>query len=111
MWVGQISRDIGVKMSRKTFVTHRIDPLVDEARTYLALDLVESRHLSVFGMVSGVGVSATDAPRQNFTLDDYYTDGLRVVLVLGETEMDFDDMEILEWEDMPPSSTYLRSAE
>ncbi len=111
VWVGQISRDIGVKMSRKTFVTHRIDPLVDEARTYLALDLVESRHLSVFGMVSGVGVSTTDAPRQNFTLDDYYTDGLRVVLVLGETAVDFDDMEILEWEDMPPSSTYLESAE
>jgi len=26
MWVGQISRDIGIKLSSKTIVTHKIDP-------------------------------------------------------------------------------------
>jgi hypothetical protein len=31
VWVGQISRDIGVKFSRKIFVTHKVDPAVDKA--------------------------------------------------------------------------------
>ena len=29
VFLGQISRDIGVKFSSKTFVTHKIDPMVD----------------------------------------------------------------------------------
>ena len=33
VWVGQISRDIGVKLSSKTIITHKIDPVVDEAST------------------------------------------------------------------------------
>ena len=32
VWAGQISRDIGVRWSSKTIVTHKIDPDVDEAR-------------------------------------------------------------------------------
>ena len=43
VWIGQISRDIGVKLSSKTFVTHKIDPIVDEARFYVLLDIASSR--------------------------------------------------------------------
>jgi len=32
VWVGQISRDIGVHLTSKTITTHKIDPDVDGAR-------------------------------------------------------------------------------
>ena len=82
VWVGQISRDIGVKFSSKTFVTHKIDPMVDEARLYVLFDLARSQYLARIGFAKGVGAAPLDAPRYNYTEDPYYTDGLRAVLFL-----------------------------
>jgi hypothetical protein len=101
VWVGQISRDIGVKLSRKTFVTHKIDPMVDEARFYITLDLMGSQSLRSVGYVEGVGYSGREAPRRNYTEDPYYTDGLRVVLILGDARYALDELEHLPWEKPP----------
>ena len=98
VWVGQISRDIGVKFSSKTFVTHKIDPHVDEARLYITLDMATSETLEAVGYVKGVGYSGRAAPRFNYTEDPYYTDGLRVVLVVGETRHPLNDINFLRWE-------------
>jgi hypothetical protein len=102
VWIGQISRDIGVKFSSKTFVTHKIDPYVDEARLYIALDLTASGTLQAIGYVKGVGYSGRDAPRFNYTDDPYYTDGLRVVLILGEARQPLDTINFLSWEQVMP---------
>jgi hypothetical protein len=96
--VGQISRDIGVRLSRKTLVTHKIDPDVDEARTYLAFDLLASRYLGMIGHTTGVGASSRESPAQNYTRDPYFTDGLRVVLFTSETERSLDEIDRLDWE-------------
>ncbi len=32
VWVGQISRGIGVRLTRKTVTTHKVDPQMDESR-------------------------------------------------------------------------------
>jgi hypothetical protein len=98
VWIGQISRDIGVKLTSKTFVTHKIDPVVDEARLYVTLDLAASQSLRSVGYVKGVGPSSRDAPRYNYTDDPYYTDGLRVVLFLAEGPYGLDELEHLPWE-------------
>jgi len=98
VWIGQISRDIGVKFSSKTFVTHKIDPVVDEARLYVTLDVAASQSLKSMGYVKGVGPSSREAPRYNYTKDPYYTDGLRVVLILGEGPFGLDEIEQLGWE-------------
>jgi hypothetical protein len=98
VWVGQISRDIGVKFSSKTLVTHKVDPLIDEARLYVTLDLVSSGSLRALGYVEGVGYSGREAPRRNYTEDPYYTDGLRVVLIVGEDRTELTDLEYLPWE-------------
>ncbi len=98
VWVGQISRDIGIKLSSKTVVTHKIDPEVDEARYYLLLDLMSSGSAGKVGYVRGVGESTRLTPRYNYTLDPYYTDGLRVVFFLSEQTTDFDEIERLDWE-------------
>jgi hypothetical protein len=104
VWVGQISRDIGVKLSRKTLVTHKIDPLVDEARLYITLDLASSRSLEAMGHARGVGISTRERPRINYTQDPYYTDGLRAVLILSEQRRSLDRIEFIDWAD--PLSTY-----
>jgi len=98
VWIGQVSRDIGVKFSSKTLITHKIDPVVDEARLYVALDLAASQSLEAVGYAKGVGRSSPEAPRFNYTRDPYYTDGLRVVLFLGEGPFGLDEIEYLPWE-------------
>jgi len=101
VWVGQISRDIGVKFSSKTFVTHKIDPMVDEARLYVLFDLARSQYLARVGFVTGVGSASIKAPRYNYTEDPYYTDGLRAVLFLSEKPRAFQEIEWLEWALLP----------
>ena len=98
VWVGQISRDIGVRFSSKTFVTHKIDPIVDEARLYISLDVAAAQSLRAMGYVKGVGYSDRQAPRYNYTGDPFYTDGLRVVLILGTEHHSLGDIDYLPWE-------------
>lgn len=83
VWVGQISRDIGSRLTihSPTLTTHKIDPDVDEARTALAEDMAYSQSLAIVGYASGVGAAAPESPRENLTTDPYYTDGDRLVLV------------------------------
>jgi len=100
VFVGQISRDIGVKFTLKspTISTHVIDPDVDEARRYFVEDLAYSQALARQGYVKGVGVVTRDAPRMNLVGDPFYTDGLRVVLFLEPRPYTLADIEILKWE-------------
>ena len=99
VWAGQISRDIGVKLSSKTIVTHKIDPVMDETRFYVALDLLTSRYLGKFGYTKGVGYASFEAPRYNYTNDPYFTDGLRLVLFLSKNPVAYEEIQWLDWED------------
>jgi hypothetical protein len=107
VWVGQISRDIGIKFSPATFATHRIDPYVGEARTYMILDLVDSQYVWKWGYVEGEGEVTRSEPGYNYNRDPYYTDGLRLVLVLSEEPLNYDQLESLDWESARPSQTLL----
>ncbi len=104
VWIGQISRDIGVKFTLKspTISTHVIDPDVDEARRYLIEDLAYSQALARFGFVKGVGHVSKDAPRKNLVGDPYYTDGLRAVMFFEPRPRTLEDLDFLfQWE-LPP---------
>jgi hypothetical protein len=107
VWMGQISRDIGVKLSSKTVTTHKIDPDVDETRDYLVQDMLLSGALARVGYVKGVGGAKADEPRYNYTLDPYFTDGLRAVLFMSDDYVSPDDLELLRWES--PASLVHRS--
>jgi hypothetical protein len=87
VWVGQVSRDIGVRFTLKTWnlTTHRIDPDVDEARDYVLDDLMEGGRVSAVAFVPGAGAAARTAPRRNLTGDPYFTNGLRAVAIFSET--------------------------
>jgi len=99
VWVGQISRDIGSRMTihSPTLTTHKIDPDVDEAGRALLEDLVYSQGLHAIGLVEGVGKAPKSAPRQNLTTDPYYTAGIRSVLLFDSELTSLTDIEILPW--------------
>ena len=87
VWIGQVSRDIGVKVTSKspTLTTHVIDPVVDESREYLFHSLLHHNAISRFGFVKGVGAASEEQPHHNLTDDLYSTDGMRLVVWLSRT--------------------------
>lgn len=103
VWIGQISRDIGVRFAVNApfFVTHTIEPDVDGARNYLIQDLLASEYLRDLGWAKGVGLVPQDHPRVNLIGDPYFTDGFRAVMVLSSKPVSEDEIELLDW-DSPP---------
>jgi hypothetical protein len=100
VWVGQISRDIGVKATTKspTLTTHVIDPNVDEAREHLLQSLMVAGSIDRFAFVRGMEPVSQSEPRQNLTGDPYFTDGLRFVVMLSDSgATPPEDVEFLEW--------------
>ncbi len=106
VWLGQISRDIGVRFTTKspTISTHKIDPDVDETRNYLMQDLIYAEGVWRFGYATGVGEGGATDGRTNLTGDPYVTDGLRLVLFLSPDPVPFTDVVYLDWE-RPPRRT------
>ncbi|MEN8803960.1 MAG: LssY C-terminal domain-containing protein [Thiogranum sp.] len=96
VWIGQISRDIGVRFTTKTITTHKIDANVDETREFLVEDLFYSQALSRIGYVEGVGAASYEEPRGNLTGDPYFTDGLRVVMWVSSSPKSLSELEIMD---------------
>ena len=102
VWIGQISRDIGVHLTWRTITTHKIDPDVDETREFLLEDLAFSQAVKRFGHVGGTGAAPYEQPRGNLTGDPYFTDGRRVVMWLSGEPVGLDEVEVL---DLAPRAT------
>ena len=118
VWLGQISRDIGVRWTLKTWnlTTHKIDPDVDEARLGLIQDMLYSQALVKFGFAKGIDPAPSARPHRNLTGDPYFTDGLRAVLVFERRPIGLGEAQIFEWElprgaaPAPPVASPPRSA-
>lgn len=102
VWIGQISRDIGVRFTWKTITTHKIDPNVDETRAFLMEDMAYAQSLLKVGGVGGVGKAPYDQPRGNLTGDPYFTDGNRVVMWMSSEPRAINEIELV---DLSPYST------
>lgn len=100
VWIGQISRDIGIKMTWKLWppTTHIIDPDVDEARYYLLQDLVQDKHLKAFAYAKGIPTTSLEAPSYNAENDPYFTDGLRALFVLSKGAHDSEHLHLWPWD-------------
>ena len=97
VFMGQISRDIGVRFTSKTITTHKIDPNVDETREGLLENLAYSQSLEKFAYVGGVGEVSMDQPKGNLTGDPWFTDGYRIVLWVTSEPVSIDDVDFLDW--------------
>jgi LssY C-terminus len=104
VWIGQVSRDIGVRLTDQTWnlTTHKVGPDVDFDRNYLLQDLLMSGFVKQYGFIDGVRAAPPTAPRTNLTGDPYYTDGLRVVVFLSNQKSPLSETERLPWE-LPPA--------
>ena len=99
VWIGQISRDIGVRFTAKTITTHKIDPDVDETREFLLENLAYNQVLSKIAYVGGSNTSSIDEPGRNLTGDPYFTDGLRLVMWIASELTSLQDIKYVEWSD------------
>ncbi len=97
VYVGQISRDIGVKLNKRTLTTHAIDPYVDHTRDSLAGDLAYSQSLSGVAYVSGSQRSTQEQPFYNLTPDPYFSVGYRAVFFFTETPVSLTEIDQLKW--------------
>jgi hypothetical protein len=104
VWVGQVSRDIGIKATTKspTLTTHVIDPEVDTTREYLLHSLIAEGFVDQFGFVKGSAAATPSAPRNNLTGDPYFSDGMRLVVVLAADPVAPDEIRSLLWERSAP---------
>jgi len=102
VWIGQISRDIGVHFTWRTITTHKIDPDVDETREYLLEDLAYAQAVEAFGYIGGVGAAGYDQPRGNLTGDPYFTDGQRLVIWVADSPSSLDEIRL---RDLSPHHT------
>lgn len=100
VWVGQVSRDIGIKLTTKspTLTTHVIDPMVDEARQFVLESLLARFRIRHFGFVRGSPPAPPGSPRHNLGGDPYFTDGLRLVVFLSSTPVTAAQVRNLGWE-------------
>jgi hypothetical protein len=100
VWIGQISRDIGIRFAPNApfFVTHKIDPDVDDARNYLAQDLLASEYLYGIAFAKGAPKASIENPATNLTGDPYFSDGLRAVMLISSRPVPEDHIELLKWE-------------
>ncbi|MGE0383715.1 MAG: LssY C-terminal domain-containing protein [Gammaproteobacteria bacterium] len=100
VWLGQVSRDIGVKLTTRSrmLTTHVIDPEIDATREYLLHSLMAGHLVERFGFVKGSAAAPREAPRRNLTGDPYFSDGMRLVVVLAKTPVPAGAVRNLMWE-------------
>lgn len=101
VWIGQISRNVGLRSTSKKGVTYKIDPDVDDTRGYFLEDLWYSQMLLKYGYVKGVGEATISKPRTNLAGNLYITDGYRTVMWLSRRPIALQDVRFVEWE-IPP---------
>ena len=60
-----------------------------------------AQSLEKFGYVRGVGEYSFDSPRGNLTGEPWFTDGVRVVLIISGEQTDISEIEFLELGALP----------
>jgi hypothetical protein len=85
VWMGAISRDIGVKFTLSTWymTTHKIDPDLDDSRDYLLADLLEAQRILKYGFTKNTALKDSTRAKKNLTNDPYFTDNRRLVIELS----------------------------
>jgi hypothetical protein len=78
--------------------THIIDPEVDLAREYLLHSLLAEGFVAQFGFVTGSTLAPRTQPASNLTGDPYFSDGLRLVIILSPEPMPLVEIRSLQWE-------------
>jgi len=100
VWIGQVSRDIGIRVTPKspTLTTHIIDPEVDLTREYLLHSLLAEGFVDRFGFVTGSKQAPITEPAENLMGDPYFSDGMRLLIILSPHPIPYSKVRSLVWE-------------
>ena len=100
VWVGTITRDIGVYFTRRAWnlTTHAIDPDVDEARRYLREDFAIAQSVERWGYTQGVGAATSDRPHRNLMNAPWWTDGMRLVMEVAKEPLPLEEQGFFYWD-------------
>jgi len=94
VWVGQISRIIRT-VALEIF---SLAADVDEARDYLLQDLWYAQGLLRYGYIRLSQVATLSNPRQGLYDDDYFTDGMCLVVWVSNEPIALDEVQFVPWE-------------
>ena len=94
VWVGQISR----VLRRRVWEKFVIEPDVDEARAYLLQDLWYNQALLKYGYIRTASVATLSEPLKSLYGDNYFTDGLCLVIWVPSKPVSFSDIQFVPWE-------------
>jgi hypothetical protein len=94
VWIGQISRIIRPVAIEK----FHLEPDVDEARDYLLQDLWYAQGLVRYGYVQLSEVATLSDPQQGLNDDDYFTDGMCLVVWVSNEPTALDEVQFVPWE-------------
>ena len=99
VWVGSISRDIGVHFTTipHHYVTHKIDEDIDEVRNSFGQDMLFSQGLKKIGWAKGMPPVSSQEPRNNLGGDPYFTDGLLLVLLFQRRPISMLEVQFFDW--------------
>jgi len=99
VWAGSTTRDIGTDVNKvKDFLTKKIDPDLNETRSFLAEDMVLSQSVNKVGYLSNYDPSNSDSPNMNYKEQQWWSDGLALVLLFDETPNSISDVSFYNWE-------------
>ena len=71
---------------------------MDDARDYLAMDIMSVQGLAKIGPVNGVGAATPENPREILLGDPYWTDGHRLVMVISAEPVLMDKIDFFNWD-------------
>jgi hypothetical protein len=105
VWLGQIRQAIGkrtqLEQISEFLMGTRLDPDMDDSRHFLLQNFWYSQGLEQFAWSdSGHAVPITDT-RTDFSGNEYFTDGIRIVLWISGDVMSLKDVRYLKWESLP----------
>jgi LssY C-terminus len=99
VWVGSTTRDIGTDVNKiSDFLTKKIDPDLNETRSYIGEDMILSQNVKKIGWIRTLEPSTEDSPNVNYKGQTWWADGLTLVLLFDETPTSISDIEFYEWE-------------
>ena len=99
VWIGSTTRDVGTDVNKvKDFLTKKIDPDLDETRSFLVEDMALSQSVNKIGYLSNSDPTNKDNPNINYKNQAWWSDGLVLVLLFDDLPNTIGDITFYDWE-------------
>ena len=97
VWLGHISAIMNDTTSTGDAQDYHVDPDIDDARMFLLQNFWYNQSLHSFALMDGTPAATIEAPHEDFRGSPYFTDGLRIILLVSEDPVDMRETQIPDW--------------